>query len=68
MLLTRVCNRLKQKQINVGELCLFTTFYFPGDWIPHSTDIEDIFKAITRNQFWDYWNYSLLEARKLGGA
>lgn len=61
MLLTRVCNRLKQKQINVGELRLFTILCFPGDWIPHSTDIEDIFEAITRNQFWDYWNYSLLE-------
>jgi len=61
MLLTRVCNRLKQKQINVGELRLFTILCFPGDWIPHSTDIEDIFKAITRNEFWDYWNYSLLE-------
>ena len=62
-LLTRVCNRLKQKQINVRDLRLFMiTLFSNGDCIPHSTDIQGIFEAITCKQFWDYWNYSPLEA------
>ena len=61
-LLTDVCGRLQQNGIDMGEFSLFVTARFPpGDCIPHTNDLGEMFKAITRNGLWDFWNYSPLE-------
>ena len=61
-LLTDVCGRLQQNGIDMGEFSLFVVARFPpGDCIPHTNDLGEMFKAITRNGLWDFWNYSPLE-------
>ena len=61
-LLTDVCGRLQQNGIDMGEFSLFVIARFPpGDCIPHTNDLGEMFKAITRNSLWDFWNYSPLE-------
>ena len=61
-LLTNVYNRLQQKQTNVREFRLFVIARFPpGDCIPQSGDLGELFEAITRNGLWDFWNYQPLE-------
>jgi len=61
-LLTNVYNRLQQKHIDVRGFRLFVVAHFPpGDCIPHSGDLAEVFEAITRNRLWDYLNYQPLE-------
>ena len=61
-MLTNVCGRLQQNGIDIGEFSLFVVALFPpGDCIPQTNDLEEMFRAITRNGLWDFWNYSPLE-------
>ena len=61
-LLTKVYNRLQQKQTDVRGFRLFAVARFPpGNCIPLTTDLEEIFEAITRNGLWDFLNYHPLE-------
>ena len=61
-LLTNIYNRLQQKETNVREFRLFVIARFPpGDCIPQSGDLGELFEAITRNGLWDFWNYQPLE-------
>ena len=51
------------------DLHLFLTCYFsPGECIPKSSSIHEIFEAITRHKLWDYWNYYPLEGIVQGFA
>ena len=61
-LLINVRGRLQQKGIDVRDFRQFVIPLFPpGDCIPHSADLAEIFEAITRNGLWDFWNYRSLE-------
>ena len=61
-LLANVYSRLQQKGIDVREFLLFVVARFPpGDCIPHSSDLAEVFEAITRNRLWDFLNYQPLE-------
>lgn len=61
-LLANVYSRLQQKGVDVREFLLFVVTRFPpGDCIPHSGDLAEIFEAITRNRLWDFLNYQPLE-------
>ena len=61
-LLTNVYNRLQRKEIDVQEFRLFVIARFPpGDFIPQSSDLGELFEAITRNGLWDFLNYKPLE-------
>ena len=61
-LLANVYSTLQQKGIDVREFLLFVVARFPpGDCIPHSGDLAEIFEAITRNRLWDFLNYQPLE-------
>ena len=61
-LLANVYSRLQQKGIDVRKFRLFVVARFPpGDCIPHTADLAEIFEAITRNRLWDFLNYQPLE-------
>lgn len=61
-MLTNVCGRLQQNGIDIGEFSLFVVALFPpGDCIPQTNDLHRMFRAITQNGLWDFWNYSPLE-------
>ena len=61
-LLANVYSTLQQKGIDVREFLLFVVARFPpGDCIPHTGDLAEIFEAITRNRLWDFLNYQPLE-------
>ena len=62
VLLKDSCKKLREKQIDTKDFCRFLEGLFPpGDWIPESSSIDEIFKEISRNKLWDYWNYSPLQ-------
>ena len=62
VLLTNTCRKLKEKRINFEDLQTFLISCFPpGECIPRSSNINEIFEAITCHQLWDYWNYYPLE-------
>jgi len=61
-LLKHSCKKLREKNIDMKDVCRFLEGLFPpGDCIPDSSSIDDIFKAISHNKLWDYWNYSPLQ-------
>ena len=61
-LLTKVCTKLKGKSIDFDGLHTFLTSYFsPGECIPKSSSIHEIFDTLNRHKLWDYWNYYPLE-------
>ena len=61
-LLTNICRKLREKPINFTDLRMFfTSFFSSGEWIAKSSNIQEIFAAITRHKLWDYWNYYPLE-------
>ena len=61
-LLTDACERLQKRKINMDGFRLFLVSLFsPGDCIPESSDLPQIFEVITRNGLWDYSHYSPLE-------
>lgn len=61
-LLKHSCKKLREKKIDMKDFCRFLEVFFsPGDCIPDSSSIDDIFKAISHNKLWDYWNYSPLQ-------
>ena len=44
------------------DFCMFLECLFPpGDCIPESSSIDEIFKVIYRNKLWDHLNYSPLQ-------
>ena len=60
-----VCSRIQQQlqanAISLDELVLYVkTLFSPGDCIPHSINVADIFIAITRNHLWDFLHYHRL--------
>ena len=61
MLLMNTCRTLKEKLIDVEDFQMFLTGYFPSECIPKSSNIHEIFEAITRQKLWDYLNYRPLE-------
>jgi len=61
-LLTDVCEKLQKRDVNVDGFRLFVISLFsPGDCIPKSSDLPQIFEVITRNGLWNYSHYSPLE-------
>ena len=62
MLVKNTCRKLRERPINFEDLQTFLTSYFsPGECIPKSANINEIFNAISRHDLWDYWNYYPLE-------
>ena len=43
------------------KLRLFLRTFSPGECIPETTDIHQVFDALSCNKLWDSWNYYLLE-------
>ena len=61
-LLTDVCQKLQNGDISVDNFRLFVIALFPpGDCIPKSSDLRQIFEVITRHGLWNYWHYSPLQ-------
>ena len=60
-LLKNICSKLAGKEINMKELRLFLRTFSPGECIPQTTDLHQIFEALSCNKLWDSWNYYLLE-------
>ena len=60
-MLTKVCRKLREKPINAEELKFLINSYFQGEYIPKSSDINEIFEAANCHKLWDYWNYYPLE-------
>jgi len=61
-LLKNTSNRLQSIIINIDEFRLFVIGLFqPGDCIPNSIRVHDIFSAITKNGLWDCVNYMPLK-------
>ena len=57
-LLLKVCRKLGEREINAKDLHIFLISCFPpGECIPRSADIHEVFEAITSNKLWDSWNY-----------
>ena len=62
VLLKNSCKKLREKHINVKDFRLFLKGLFPpGDCIPESSNVDEIFEAITHNKLWDRWNCSPLQ-------
>jgi len=54
-LLVLSCRKLREKQINMKDFCLFLEGLFPpGDCIPESSSVDEIFEVISHNKLWDY--------------
>ena len=61
-LLTNVCKKLSKKSLDIEDLRTFLTAYFyTSECIPRSSNINEMFEAVTRHKLWDYWNYHPLE-------
>ena len=61
-LLMNVCKKLSKKSLNIEDLRMFLTAYFcTSECIPRSSNIDEMFEAVTRHKLWDYWNYYPLE-------
>ena len=61
ILLMITCRKLRGRPINFVDLHTFLVSYFPRECIPKSSDINEIFDAISHHKLWDYWNYYPLE-------
>ena len=56
--------KLSEEQVR-KELCPFLLSIVhckSADWLPDSFNLEEIFKAMTKSEHWDYWNYFPLES------
>ena len=60
-MLTMVRRKLREKSINAEDLKFLINGIFQGQYIPNSSDINEIFEFINRNRLLDYWNYYPLE-------
>ena len=61
-LLMNACKKLKEKQIDFEDFQTFLRSFFPpGECIPRSSNMNEIFEAITRHKLWNYWNYHSLK-------
>ena len=62
VLLKNSCKKLREKHVNVKDLRLSLKGLFPpGDCIPESSNVDEIFEAITHNKLWNHWNCSPLK-------
>lgn len=59
---TRVCVRLEEIGVDIGQFRLFVTNQFPpGYFIPAPpTTLKEVFEAITHHELWGYFHYSPL--------
>jgi len=56
------CKKLREKHLSVEDFRLFLACLFPpGDWIPKSSNIDEIFESITHNQLWNFWYFHPLQ-------
>ena len=39
------------------DLRVFLKTFYPGECIPESSDIHEVFEALSSNKLWDSWNY-----------
>lgn len=69
-----VCNQiqqqLKNEAVHLDALLLYIrTLFSPGDCIPHTANVADIFAAITHNRLWDFLHHQKLTriAQMFGG-
>ena len=53
----KTCSKLAGREINMKDLRVFLRTFSPGECIPESCDIHEIFEALTSNKLWDSWNY-----------
>ena len=60
-MLIKVRRKMREKPINAEDLKFFINGIFHGEYIPNSSDINEIFEAVNRHRLWDYWNYYPLE-------
>ena len=56
-LLKNICTKLAGREINMKELRVFLKTFSPGECIPETSDIHEIFEALSSNKLWDSWNY-----------
>ena len=61
MLLINVRKKLSEKQINVEDLKFLANGIFQGEYISKSSNVNEIFEAMSYHRLWDYWNYYPLE-------
>jgi len=62
MLLINSRKKLAEKGIRIQDFRLYLKNLFPpGDFIPESSSIDEIFEAVSHNKLWNYWNYSPLQ-------
>ena len=51
----------KGPEFNKEDFLFFLDSVLSVNCLPRSSDCKDIFKAITKNKLWTYWDYHLLE-------
>ena len=57
-LLEDSCMKLREKGVDMKNFCHFLGGLFPpGDWIPESPSVDEVFDFITHHKLWDYWNF-----------
>ncbi len=61
-LIVRVVGKLRERNINVDDFRLYLTSHFGcGDFISSISSVPEIVEAVTRKQYWAYYNYYALE-------
>ena len=61
-LLKDVAEKLKSKQLDLEVFRFFVVALFPpGECIPQSSKVIEIFEAVTRHRLWNYWHYTPVE-------
>ena len=69
-LVRKVTRKLKKRDVDMEDFRLYILNLFPpGDIIPDTVSVADIFEAVSRHQLWDYMNYTPIEeiAKEFGG-
>lgn len=60
-LLLKVRSKLREKTVDTEELKYLTEVIFQVEYIPKTSNINEIFEVINRHELLDYWNYYPLE-------
>ena len=60
-LLLKVRRKLREKTVDTEDLKFITHVVFRGDYIPKTSNINEIFEAVIHHKLLDYWNYYPLE-------
>ena len=69
-LVRKVTRKLKKRDVDMEDFRLYILNLFPpGDIIPDTVSVADIFEAVSCHQLWDYLNYTPIEeiAKEFGG-